>query len=710
MKKKSIAIFMTLCLILTGCQGNVNKTEQKEEKQEKADAAQTEIECEYTWATSHCTYRTEEMELSDGADGEDEEDICQECLVQSDYKGKVIQKIPAESLGLTDTQGIHFMNVSENEVLIFSTYDSSDLVKVYSVPVIRKGAREEIAIEKIQQLFLEFADFWMDCKYITDTKEYILFNWEGEMAEYDRKKNKFTRIKYKNKPLEVGSILYENNKDYVVLYGFLGDETAVYYYNFVTKKMQEITKDERSIYQGGDDKLFYTAVKGEKSGLCYDVYQFDCKSGEKSVLVTEEQIRNALSEKPEEGMDLIREIGYEDGTLKLAINVKGKCVLLACDTKTGKLVQEGEGKLQKTQEYLQEKPLTNADKNYTNANDYNVFVQRLENDMNYVLDEYTLDGTFVRHIFTNNFHCTNQTWKLLYANNQELIFYVEDYDLGNYLYTVPLMLADGSSFPQMEKAKKICKCNKELEEPRQGDVYADSDYIVYQDGMYQIHVYDRKKKTFVKVKGIPKTEMNLVTKVGNYFIFDSISYYTTKKGKAEDAFSYYKTGSDQLHIMDPMCDGPIIGDEKRKQVIYARGTKIWTYDLKHKKKECLVKVNKKDDIYEMCIWKDRLYVFTTGEMIDGESTNGYSTDVYSYSLAGKDKELYYEKDFTEALKKFEQENDKNLLLADFSVVNNKIYIRGEADDYYLCYDPATKQLKKVRKNDPEMLYFFVNKS
>ena len=114
MKKKFIVVFMTICLILTGCQGNVNKTEQKEEKQETADAAQTEIECEYTWATSHCTYRTEEMELSDGADGEDEEDICQECLVQSDYEGKVIQKIPAESLGLTDTQGIHFMNVSEN--------------------------------------------------------------------------------------------------------------------------------------------------------------------------------------------------------------------------------------------------------------------------------------------------------------------------------------------------------------------------------------------------------------------------------------------------------------------------------------------------------------------------------------------------------------------------------------------------------------------
>ena len=44
MKKITILIFMTLCLLLTGCQGNINKTEQKEEKQETADAAQTEIE------------------------------------------------------------------------------------------------------------------------------------------------------------------------------------------------------------------------------------------------------------------------------------------------------------------------------------------------------------------------------------------------------------------------------------------------------------------------------------------------------------------------------------------------------------------------------------------------------------------------------------------------------------------------------------------
>ena len=59
MKKITILIFMTLCLLLTGCQENVNKTEQKEAKQETTDAAKAKIECEYTWATSHCAYRTE---------------------------------------------------------------------------------------------------------------------------------------------------------------------------------------------------------------------------------------------------------------------------------------------------------------------------------------------------------------------------------------------------------------------------------------------------------------------------------------------------------------------------------------------------------------------------------------------------------------------------------------------------------------------------
>ena len=101
----------------------------------------------------------------------------------------------------------------------------------------------------------------------------------------------------------------------------------------------------------------------------------------------------------------------------------------------------------------------------------------------------------------------------------------------------------------------------------------------------------------------------------------------------------------------------------------------------------------------MCIRKDRLFVFT-----------GEKDEVYSYSLTGKEKQLHYEKELTETLKKFEQQNDLELVIDSVDVVNNKICIHSWQDDeylIYLCYDPATKQLKKVRKSDPEMLYFLL---
>ena len=113
----------------------------------------------------------------------------------------------------------------------------------------------------------------------------------------------------------------------------------------------------------------------------------------------------------------------------------------------------------------------------------------------------------------------------------------------------------------------------------------------------------------------------------------------------------------------------------------------------------MVKWNKKDYVSEMCIRKDRLFVFT-----------GEKDEVYSYSLTGKEKQLHYEKELTETLKKFEQQNDLELVIDSVDVVNNKICIHSWQDDeylIYLCYDPATKQLKKVRKSDPEMFCFLL---
>ncbi len=75
-EKKWIAIFMTICLFLTGCQGNVKETEQKENRQETAENTKAP-ECEYTWATSHCTYRIETSSQVHVPENSDEEyEVC----------------------------------------------------------------------------------------------------------------------------------------------------------------------------------------------------------------------------------------------------------------------------------------------------------------------------------------------------------------------------------------------------------------------------------------------------------------------------------------------------------------------------------------------------------------------------------------------------------------------------------------------------------
>lgn len=696
MRKKFIVVFMTICLLLTGCQGNVKETEQKENRQKTADITQAEIECEYTWATRHCTYRIEtssQVHVPENSD-EEYEAFAQECLVQSDYQGKEIQRIPAEQMGLTDGVDITFLHVSEKEVLIcWNTYAGDESkAHIYSVPVIWKDGSEEIAVEKKQLLFEADSDFTPE--YVADTKECILLDFDNKLAEYDRKNNKLTQIKYENKPLKYSHILYENNMDSFVFFAVQGRKSAAYHYSCETKEVREIIKDERSmLYQGGEDKLFYTAVKEETGGLCYDVNQYNCKNGEKSVLLTEEQIRNALTEKPEKGMDLIREMAFENGKLKLEINVKGKGVLLSCDTQTGELVQEGEGKLQKTQEYLQEKPLTNADKKYTNANDHNVFIQTTENDTNYSVDEYTLDGKFVRHIFTNNFYCT-KPWMLYYANNQELIF-----GDGEQAYTVPLVLKDGNSFPQPEKAEKICDANISVYE---SNLYADENYLVYNTVSNYYCVYDRKKKEFVKKKGIPERNVYLLSRVGNCFVFDS-----TIDGK-EGEFLYDRSEDVRICIANWAADTAVkIGDEKRNQVIYTTDTGIWTYDLKKNRKERLAKWNKHDSISEMFIWKDRLFILTSDEQA-----------LYSCSLNEKGK-LHYEEEFTEAVKKYEQESQLEIGIETVRLVEDKMGIyaglwsaEGEEieEDTYFCYDLVTKQLKKEEKNDPEMFYRYIKNS
>ncbi len=130
-------------------------------------------------------------------------------------------------------------------------------------------------------------------------------------------------------------------------------------------------------------------------------------------------------------------------------------------------------------------------------------------------------------------------------------------------------------------------------------------------------------------------------------------------------------------------------------MIYTTDRGIWTYDLKKNKKERLAKWNKHDSISEMFIWKDQLFMLTSGNQ-----------SLYSCSLDEKGK-LHYEEEFTKAVKKkYEQESQLEIDIETVRVVEDKIGIyaglwsaEGEEieEDTYFCYDLVTKQLKKEKK-------------
>ena len=203
--------------------------------------------------------------MPDGDGDDEEDDEWQEWLVQCDYQGNVLQKIPEKKFG---TEMITFLDVSENEIL-FS--EESDQINVYSVPVIRKDGKEEIAVDKKQLVFENYLDSrFNDFEYIASTKECILFQYDfgDKMAEYDRRSKKFSKIEYNNVPLkdEDGDIIYQNNNDSFVFFATQRSKSTAYHYNYETKKSAGNYKRSEvyAVSGRGRQIVFYSCKKGKK--------------------------------------------------------------------------------------------------------------------------------------------------------------------------------------------------------------------------------------------------------------------------------------------------------------------------------------------------------------------------------------------------------------------------------------------------------------
>lgn len=660
-------------------------------------AGNNENICNYDWENSFCKYKKKHKKITS--------------LLQYDQQGKKLQKFSYKEFGMEDISEISILEILDDRLLFSyysynnNTYDGT--YDIYSVPVWHENGKEIIKFDKKQKICknIVYTDF------IYGNSSYLIFDSPDGITELCLENKEYKKIHTNPEELTLlqmpdtsitgeGNVIYFSGSiknEYKGIFSYLPGSGTIW---------QVTDKDMiNSIFANSGDKLFYTATSTGDGGICYDLLQYDGTNGENTTLVTKQQIINAMPAVPAENIDLIHELRYNDGYVFMEVWAKQKPYVLSCNvaTKEIKVMHDTNCLVKHTEEKL-EKPLSNANANYGNANDHNIFVPDNDDDISYTLKEYTLQGEFVRNVCT---HYCGKVWTLLYADNKELFFSVGNED-DTEIYSVPLRLADGNYFPVISRAEKICNVDDGYGGwIWRGDFYADSAYLVYITNYHQAKVYDRKREKFINIKNMPETSFCFaiasnhiaLNKIGNCFV------YCSKPYGEEYAFSYYQPGTDKLTFIDKKCytSASKACDPERHQVIYEMDDGIWCYDIKNNKKIKLLDTKdieafykshkKKNPSYDLYVEGDLLYIADT-----------CSEFCASFNLE-KNGELRYEKTFSEMIKA-----EGNYWASDIQQAEGKFLIRlsndNEYEDYkYQYYDPETGTGKKLSINDKEILYF-----
>jgi len=631
-------------------------------------------------------------------------------IIQYDYQGKELQKFSYKKFGMEDISEIEILEILDDK-LLFSYYSyNSNAYDIYSVPIQHEDGKEVIKFDKKQKICKDILFSY----YIYGNSSYFVLDAFESIIEVSQEKKEYREIDTGIEGISLTPIsdkLIAREEDVVYFSGIAGEEyKGIFSYTLGSGIIKHITDKDtmNTIFTSCDGKLFYTATRPEDGGMCYDLIQYDNKSGENTVLATEEQITSKMPDKPTENSDIVRELCYKDGYVYMEVWAKQKPYVLSCNVATHELefVKNLKFLVKHTEEKL-EKPLSNANANYGNANDHNIFIT-VPGDYNYdILKEYTLQGEFVRNVYTHYF---GNMWTLVYANNDELFFNVGD-ERGAAIYSVPLHFVDGNDFPVMDKAEKVVDVDGYYGCVWQGNFYADSGYLVYVSNNHNAEVYDRKRKKFIKIKNMPETCFSFITDsqhVALKHIDDCFVYATKPYGNGEDkyAFSYYKLGTDKLKFIDKRCytSASKICDHKRKQVIYELYDEVWCYDMNNdKKKKLLDKKDikafykshnkKRDPMFDLYMDRDKLYIVDT-----------VSECCASFDLE-KGGKLQYEEVFSEMIKE-----KGDYWASDIQQAEGKFLIKLSDDHYYGCfqyryYDPETNTGKELSENDKEILYF-----
>ena len=704
-------------------------------------------------------------------------------LLQKDSEGNVINQFPVSKLallsGADDGEDVSIMCVTDSEIICedhrLNYSNETEQQAVYSVPLSFSEGEETPVYDKKEILCQKEFDFENEdfISYLSQALshgDYLLCESMDSMltedssysyGEIDRNTKEPVAISEEKKDEYMLYAHSEENRtwgelegDYVLLEkytDFSSDKEikkakgkssyVIYAHEIGSGKVTVLTEQESAdtMIAHGDGKYFYTALSGDDGKIRYDVWMYDGEAAENKIIISEDYLVSLLPNEPPENCDLIRALRYQNGKLYIEVRYSGETHVLSYEVETGKTVMEQAVKeLVHHPDYQIEKAIKKANAKYSYANDRNLYTQ-IEGEG---IEQRTLDGKYIRTIHPGKNGEGNLV--LMYVNNEEMI--LQDYsgpskkesEVG-YIYSVPFEQIDGVDYPNVSKKKLIFS----LEDMGNGayafygGLYANSRYVVYMLNFHEFSVYDRKKKTHIKIKNLPQTShgfangqsgiQNAVS--DNYAVFNTKPVSESDEG-SEYAFSIYKMGDNKSTIIDSKCntaaDYTLDSD---KRVIYERlgekeKTEYCSYDIKSGKKEVLFtsddmdKLNKKmkkklgkkgeGAYYIFSMYGEKLYV-------------GDGDFVYTYDFAG-DKKLVCDEKMSKAVTAFSRGTNKKhkYWLEAKGVVEGKyLFTRDEyisegdgIDDdekvvgySYFYYDMEKETWREVTKKDAEYLYF-----
>lgn len=382
---------------------------------------------------------------------------------------------------------------------------------------------------------------------------------------------------------------------------------------------------------------------------------------------------------------------------------------------------------QKTESNMQEKTNVAISKKYPNANDRMVYLPLDDG----TVEQWSLDGTYQKSFSLPTEEMEEDD--LLWVGNEEMLWCDCDFENEkDTIYSIPIRQTKSGEELVIEDKKKLFTFGDEYMDSicggsggylgTAGQVYADEDNIIFMAN-FELYRYDRKKgnkpekiDTGDDYPFISHYALSLSSQIAG----NQVIYHTGREsGKIEEnayGFWIYTMGQKQSERIDDRCfsDAAYVADSAHNKVYYQiiDDQSIWEYDCGTGERKELITEAQFQQCFEnnQLKWDEPYY---KDSLFVEENTvyyvrNHENPQIFSYSLT--DGVLSYEKELTAAVQRSgycEAADYSNVRLM---ILEGKVllYWDGDGDldeDFYVCIDISTAEMKEVTQKDSEKIYF-----